>query len=812
MILRSPTVKPLDTVSATLDQSATAVIFDAAGREYHRQTGKEISFEASGALGTHVISVRNEQDVEIERDTFSVNCDSEITDEAGRYPRLLMYLQHAMLNCVYNPGNIRRVDGRAQESFVLTNRDHVHGMKAMKYFQSIIPSWTDTYADHQCEDGMIWDFCARRDKRFTHFENRWGEKFHKVTENGWTIFARQPIMNDVEYMFIHGVYWVWKTIGDDEWMKKRVNNALAALRYATSSPYTWSEKFQLVKRTFTIDLWDFQSKYDADLVAGDAMQGIPGVSQYGIMYGDNLGIAQGCDYIAEMLTVAGREEEAAEVEELGAGIRKRLDEISWNGEFFTMFIPEDPTFQRDFGVDTDTQVTLSNSYALNRGISHEQAKAIIHTYQRLRKETRDFAPAEWFCCYPPFEKGFGHHGKWHSVNGGVSPMVAGELAHGAFEHGFESYGWDIIDRVLQLGDQYDMVPRVWRGEIPDWPERTFTPLDLREVANTDFCGTVESDAIPWTREAENDFANMPVGRQILVGVEFDIINPAENDRKACVGISCSEPYRSSLELPLNQTAESIYFLHTCSGGDVVGNLTVLYADGTEVCQYIQKNKHLQGWWYAQDPPYSPGGGGEDSLRVAWSGSNSKSALIGVCAWGWNNPHPDKEIASLRFTPSIESNTIWLLLGVTLCDKPVFFMPTGLSGGIPDVWSCGAVVYALFEGLAGAYDEGTNYSNVRIAPRFAAGEDQGVIVCAKYEDTGSYIRYEWERRDKELTLHLAASTPQRRLEILLPPDRLAKAVRVDGENAAFATKTIEASQYVCLDVPGLKSRTITITLE
>lgn len=200
------------------------------------------------------------------------------------------------------------------------------------------------------------------------------------------------------------------------------------------------------------------------------------------MHGDSMGLAQACDELREMLEYAGRPEEAVRVKKTGERLRANLDTHCWNGEFFTHFVPEGPTFERDFGVDQSRQVSLSNAYALNRGISHEQAVAIIKTYQRLREETKDTAPGEWFCMYPPFPRGFGNHGIWHYVNGGVSPMVAGELAHGAFEHGFERYGVDIVNRIADLGVQYGIMPRVWRGMLPHGVKPTELRVNGTETA------------------------------------------------------------------------------------------------------------------------------------------------------------------------------------------------------------------------------------------------------------------------------------------------------------------------------------------
>src|SRR5690348_5051274 len=95
----------------------------------------------------------------------------------------------------------------------------------------------------------------------------------------------------------------------------------------------------------------------------------------------------------------------------------------------------------ELGVDASKQVSLSNAYSLNRGLEHDQCVAIIKTYLGIKGNLLEGSPGEWFTIYPPFGKGLdGHSRQWQYMNGSVTPIVAGELARGAFEHGFESYG------------------------------------------------------------------------------------------------------------------------------------------------------------------------------------------------------------------------------------------------------------------------------------------------------------------------------------------------------------------------------------
>ena len=66
---------------------------------------------------------------------------------------------------------------------------------------------------------------------------------------------------------------------------------------------------------------------------------------------------------------------------------------------------------------------------------------------KRRETTSCFA--EWFTIDPPYEKFF-IYDKGRYVNGAISPFMAGELAKAAFNHGYEAYGWDIIQRFVKL--------------------------------------------------------------------------------------------------------------------------------------------------------------------------------------------------------------------------------------------------------------------------------------------------------------------------------------------------------------------------
>jgi len=89
---------------------------------------------------------------------------------------------------------------------------------------------------------------------------------------------------------------------------------------------------------------------------------------------------------------------------------------------------------------------------INRGVcTQEMAASIIKAYLRRKEERRAFA--EWFSIDPPFPDGILGDPKLVRgayVNGGIMPLVGGELAKAALENGFEWYGVDILRRYSDM--------------------------------------------------------------------------------------------------------------------------------------------------------------------------------------------------------------------------------------------------------------------------------------------------------------------------------------------------------------------------
>ncbi len=810
---------PLDPITIKSDDGGILSVRDGAGREYLRENiaGKK-SFRISGSIGTHTVFLLDNEGRIVSSASFRVACSTSVKDSSGKYAKLLEMLKYTMTSWSEGSTTIK-LGNKFYKYYVCWIRDHVHTLKGMKYFDGgDLKTGIELYADYQRKDGMIWDRVEKcgadttwRDMTFSY------GGFVVTADKDWR-FERIPVENDVEYLFVEGLYHTWKATGDDEWMKTLLDNAVKAMSYSMKDSYRWSKKYGLLKRGYTIDTWDFVSEYDV-VGKGCGMCIDKSRTRFGIMHGDNTGFAMSCSYLAEMLERSGRKKEAEKFRMTGNDIRSRLDKISWNGKFFTHHVSEDKSFRRDFGIDESRQVSLSNAYALNRGIDMKQCSGIIETYQGIRKEMPSGSPGEFYQIYPPFEKGFsGHNGKWEYMNGGVTTIVAGELAHGAFENGFEKYGADILDRMIRWGESHNgYFPCCLRGDkVPDNLSAKFAELDLRKLANADFVGTDGESPSPvgWLNEGANDLSGMPVGKRRFQNIPFSVIDPAKNGRKACIGLSTRLLYRREVSLEVGKKAESIYFLHACSGGhSVSGWVTIEYSDGGKAVQYMERNRQIGNWFMPRDSVFA---GGEKKfispdLRVAWRGKNTMFDNVGVYVYAMNNPRPGEKIAKMTLTAA-ETGDVWLVLGITLSDRQAALPRTDVSFGIPDNWGAGAVVYALVEGLVGIKDTGISFDKVKISPRWTASGTKRAEVCITYPASGGYSAYEYSADKNGIKLEAASSAQESEFEILLPENCRPGKLFIDSRETKYRIRRMGKSIYACFSLAGLSARNIRLELK
>jgi len=798
----TPSYRPLQKVTLHLAGSGweggTIVLHDGAGREYVREKARgEFSFTIGGALGRQTARLLDAHGAIAGEMEFTVDCSTTLNDEGGAYRALMEALLWTMMSWSQdNPVSTIHYHQRVYQFFANWVFDHTLIMKGMKYFWPDLKDAIDFFAETQREDGMIWENCyaATPDYNFFDWKFSYDDFVRRIGDGFWQL-RRAPVESHVEQFFIEGLYYTWKATGDTDWMKGKLDSAMRAVRYLTKSPYRWSEKYNLMHRGFTIDTWDYVSD-DQQRFGGSVFMVYLGKSEFGVFHGDNTNLVAQCRNLAEMLKVAGRTQEAPEFEKLADEVEMRLNALAWNGNFYTHWIAENPDYKPDVGVDMSSQVSLSNAYALNRGIAQEKCVSIIRTYQRIRREMPASSPGEFYGIYPPFQRDFTKNIPglvWEYCNGGVLTVVGGELAHGAFEHGYESYGVDILLRLKAIADRFrGYLPVTLRGKAMETPARSFQTLSIQAEANA--ChGNSAPDVPLWSEDKIVNLAELPAGRQEFQGVTFIVLDPTESNFRSCVVLSRQSPYPQRVSLAVGAKAASIYLLNAADSKSAALLATLHYADGTSYTQDLEG----RSWSFPTDSKYDKAGPRtEDTYRVAWKKSTRDEQEFGVYVTGINNPNPEREIASLELCVCGAKGR-WLMLAATLSSAPVFFVPyDDLSTGIPDGWN-GSVLYALLEGLAGVKDRGAAFSRTALTPRWDAAKVPSAEVTVRYPASAGYCSYAYRAEGATLEVEFTGSAESFDVQILLPPDRRTVAARMDGRAVAASQRKIEQSSYLVL---------------
>ncbi|GAB3317007.1 hypothetical protein GCM10027299_07910 [Larkinella ripae] len=383
---------------------------------------------------------------------------------SGEYEAFFNSLKTQLINTQYR--KTVRFGGRERKQFVQWIRDNVHVMKAMKYLEPDISSFWQFFMEQQTPEGLYYDYYYPMVARESHRMNLFEKRYWKIIARDTIQLHRLPVEADLEYLMVEGGHYIWQATGDTAYLRQWIGKLEKGLTYSMTDPLRWSKKYQLVKRGYTLDTWDFMqlptTRAEYVKQGKDVQTGIFNIDEntpMGIMHGDNSGTYAACRQLAQLYAALGNTEKIAYWRGQGEGIRTRTNQLCWNGRFYAHFVPDDP--MPDYlKMDQKNTLSLSNPYDINRGLpTEEMAQSILQTYQNLKAKNAINSFAEWFGVYPPVEPSFADYLPGSYMNGGVNTIVGGELAKAAFQHGFETYGVDILKRMMALNEQHN-------GQLP----------------------------------------------------------------------------------------------------------------------------------------------------------------------------------------------------------------------------------------------------------------------------------------------------------------------------------------------------------
>jgi hypothetical protein len=387
--------------------------------------------------------------------SYSVKAQTTFGEGSGVYATLLNDLKSDL----YKGEWVKKVtlDGKERLMFVPWIRDHIHTMKAYKYWEKDMSSYLDFFMGRQTPKGMYFDYWeSYKDKNVGQlfFTNCFPNEFYFVDVNNQVFFFRMPIEADVEYLLVEGVYTNWQTTGDQAFLKQWLPTLVKGMKYEMTDQLRWSSKNLLVKRPYSIDTWDFTSQPDSLKSVERLLYHIGNTLETpkGIMHGDNSGMFQASKQLARLFEAIDQPESAKEWNLQGDLFLQRLNTICWNGKFYSHFVPEEPV-PSQIKTDPINSIGLSNTYSMNRGsTTPEMAASIIKTYQEIGEKTKNEAMAPWFGIYPFIAPHFGNYAVGEYMNGAVLPLVGGELTKAAFQNGYEKYAVEqlkVLDQLME---------------------------------------------------------------------------------------------------------------------------------------------------------------------------------------------------------------------------------------------------------------------------------------------------------------------------------------------------------------------------
>ncbi len=344
---------------------------------------------------------------------------------------------HSLQNAIRDDRRIVFVDGRVLKCSNNWIRDHVHQMKAFKHWEYDLRSFLQFIIDIQRDDGQYYELIKQLDDLHWQYVN--DDCYIKYPDDH-VAAIRLELEADIEYLVVEGAMQYYRATGDLAWVASVLPKLEKGIDYITSDPKRWDEAHGLVKRPFTIDTWDFKSVPNSG-----SDRKIHPDEKMSVMHGDNSGVYDAMNTLAFFREKLGEHQKAEQWRARAEQLKKAMFQYLWNGKFFIHQL-----HLNHAGIDDQEaqRLSLSNGYDINRGVTDtDQSRSIIAEYMQRKKTTKAFA--EWFSIDPPYPQ-FNNYKAGEYVNGAVSPFTAGEIAKAAFRNGYESYGWDIISRFMDI--------------------------------------------------------------------------------------------------------------------------------------------------------------------------------------------------------------------------------------------------------------------------------------------------------------------------------------------------------------------------
>jgi beta-galactosidase len=188
----------------------------------------------------------------------------------------------------------------------------------------------------------------------------------------------------------------------------------------------------------------------------------------------------------------------------------------------------------------------------------------------------------------------------------------------------------------------------------------YHPIDLSKQANQ------YRDEKGWFGEKQFTFRDLPLGKQRFAGVPFDIYDFATSPVPTVVMLAGNgvpgKLAKQVTGIPVGRKADALFFLHAARIDRPMNDqernekkrfelfhYTVHYGDGSQAIVPVVSQIGVDN--YRQDAPH-----GLPEAQIAWSKAYEGTGSVAVAySMQWNNPHPEKEIATIDVAYGADSS-------------------------------------------------------------------------------------------------------------------------------------------------------------
>lgn len=226
--------------------------------------------------------------------------------------------------------------------------------------------------------------------------------------------------------------------------------------------------------------------------------------------------------------------------------------------------------------------------------------------------------------------------------------------------------------------------------------------------------------------------------------------------------------------------------------DINRGLTSVEESRNIIKEYMKRKKttNMFAEWFSIDPPYKdfyPYKEGQyvnGAISPFTAGELAKAAFNnGYEEYGW-------DIVS-RFIKLVErDNNIFFLYYPDSRPQP--------EGG-PSCWGAAAFISAVDEGLAGIKNTGVNYDEIEFSPKFPVTHYTELRYITGYELSHTLVDVRYILKEYGMRYDIISPAKKMSVRILLPKNKKASALLINGVETDFDIYTIGESEYVSFSV-------------